>query len=318
MKSYLNFSLDDNGGLSRQGELIPVRFLERKRIEADVSVIISHYGPVNTLRTAIRSVLAQNTDQVSIELVIVDDGTPGDEFQRTTDEFVGLPNVTRAALQNNSKATTSRNLAIWLSQGDFIVPLDSDDEIVGANAIASLVRHFHERTNAVFASSNMLGNIIGDITDTDDISWVRRLTSIEGAKIDERFRDRTFHVREAQDYSLWELLEYDYNIGLRLFPKLALEQLGGLDEELGTQCWYSAILGLRLMGEFVPVRENSYLYNIHGGNVSTQQTDERLSVVREFLLRFFRQHGISYDDLRENCSEVFWAVRGIQESDFNL
>jgi len=315
MKSYLDFSCTDEGVLTRNGERIDLKFIERKKNPADASVIISHYQTTHTLRNAVESALAQKG--AKIELIVVDDGTPGDDFKRVTDEFSNQPFFTRAALQNNSHATVSRNLAIHLANSDFIVPLDADDEIIGDDAVSSLIRHFRSGTHAVFASTNMVGDISGDITEEDDISWVRSLPTIKGSEVDKKFEGRELYVRETRDYSLWELLEYDYNIGLRLFPKQLLSAIGGLDESLGTQCWYNAILELRTMGTFVPVKENSYLYRIHGKNVSTQQTPQRLTAVQAFLVRFFEKHHITYQELLAHCSETFWKVRGIKLEHFN-
>ncbi len=98
-------------------------------IEGLVSVVIPTYKRSDMLPRAIQSVLSQTYKD--IEILIVDDNTPGDAFSNKVKELVGSYNneriryIGQAEHVNGAKA---RNEGIKASNGEYIAFLDDDDE----------------------------------------------------------------------------------------------------------------------------------------------------------------------------------------------
>src|SRR6478736_3287941 len=89
------------------------------------SVVIPTYNRASTLPRAIRSVLEQT--YADVELVIVDDGSTDD-----TAEVVGAFADARITYlrQTNRGVSAARNAGAAAATGDFIVFLDSDDQLL--------------------------------------------------------------------------------------------------------------------------------------------------------------------------------------------
>lgn len=88
----------------------------------DVSVIIPVYKRAEYLPEAVKSVLNQ-TFEGSLEILIVDDGSPGDVFERLTIEH---PAIHRLRIDHLGLGAT-RHYGFTRSKGSFIALLDDDD-----------------------------------------------------------------------------------------------------------------------------------------------------------------------------------------------
>lgn len=89
------------------------------------SIIIPTYNRLNVLPKAISSVINQVFEQW--ELIIVDDGSTDD-----TSEFVDSLNDSRILFikQNNLGVTVARNAGSKVASGEYLVFLDSDDQLL--------------------------------------------------------------------------------------------------------------------------------------------------------------------------------------------
>lgn len=90
-----------------------------------VSVLMSNYGVGETVRTAVAAVLNQSWRR--LELIIVDDCSPGDEFEalRKLEDVDPRVKVHRTAA--NAGTYTARNLALAHASGEFVTCHDADD-----------------------------------------------------------------------------------------------------------------------------------------------------------------------------------------------
>lgn len=93
-----------------------------------ISVIIPTYNRASYLKEAIDSVLGQdyfsNSHQSkSFELIVVDDGST-DDTKKVVESY---SQKIRYKFQEHTGVSSTRNLGLKLSQGDFIAFLDSDD-----------------------------------------------------------------------------------------------------------------------------------------------------------------------------------------------
>jgi glycosyltransferase involved in cell wall biosynthesis len=114
-----------------------------------VSILIPAYNSEKWIRATIKSALAQTWQNK--EIIIVDDGSKDNTLSAARGFESGIVKV---VAQKNSGASTARNKALSLSQGDFIQWLDSDD-ILAPDKIEQQLKaaDFNPETKTVFTSA---------------------------------------------------------------------------------------------------------------------------------------------------------------------
>lgn len=99
-----------------------------KYIKGKVSVIIPTYKRSQTLSRAIKSVADQT--YTNIEILVVDDNEPGDEYSKAVCELVQSLNFNNLILITQKKhinGAAARNVGIRNATGEYIAFLDDDD-----------------------------------------------------------------------------------------------------------------------------------------------------------------------------------------------
>ncbi len=91
-----------------------------------VTVIIPVYNSESHLRRCIKSILAQTHGD--FELILVNDGST-DNSGTVCDEYANSDGRIKVIHQENAGASSARNVGINLSQGEWIVFVDADDEV---------------------------------------------------------------------------------------------------------------------------------------------------------------------------------------------
>src|SRR5215813_8378329 len=112
-----------------------------------VSVIMPYYEQSEFVLDAVRSVESQTYKHV--ELILVDDCSPRTPATELL-EWRQMSNLKMVRHAENKGAAASRNTAVKNSQGEFILPLDSDDLIAS---------NFLEVTVPVLAAEPELGGV---------------------------------------------------------------------------------------------------------------------------------------------------------------
>lgn len=92
-----------------------------------VSVIIPTYNRVALLKRAVQSVLRQTYSD--FEILIIDDGST-DETEKMVHEELLDPRIRYDKLSINQGVHAARNRGLDIARGEFIVFLDSDDELL--------------------------------------------------------------------------------------------------------------------------------------------------------------------------------------------
>lgn len=99
-------------------------------VEGMVSCIIPSYKRCNTVIRAIDSVLGQTYK--SVEVLIVDDNTPNDEYsialQEALKKYDNEPRVRYIQQKLHKNGAVARNVGIQEANGEFVAFLDDDDE----------------------------------------------------------------------------------------------------------------------------------------------------------------------------------------------
>jgi glycosyltransferase involved in cell wall biosynthesis len=103
-----------------------------------VSVIVPYYEMQEYVADTVRSIL--RSTYTSIEVVVVDDGSPSDEAQACLDALPSLldDDRVRVVRKANGGLGSARNHGIAASTGEYVLPVDSDD-LIAPSMIETLV-----------------------------------------------------------------------------------------------------------------------------------------------------------------------------------
>ncbi len=204
-------------------------------VSPDVTVVIPVHNDIRYLEETLASVYEQT--HRSWEIVVVDDGST----DPTTIAFLDALERPRLRLlrQGNTGLPGARNAGMKLARGEFLIPLDSDDELT-PDFMSRLLSALQVAPSAGFA--HCLARLHGDI----DAVWV---------------------PRPFNPY--WQLIE-NAVVGCVLMRTTAWESVGGYDETMtsGNEDWE---MWLRLTGagwNQVRVEEPLFRYRKHGVSMS--------------------------------------------------
>lgn len=217
----------------RRGEFPP---LEAPR----VSVVIPCFQQGQWVEDAVASVFAQRFD--SWEIVLVDDGSTDPATIAALDELGTWPRV-RLVRQSNRGLPAARNAGIAAGSGEFIVPLDADDELE-PGYLEVMVAALEAHPDAAYA--HCWARLFGDV----DAIWV----------------PRPFN-------RYWQRLSNGI-VGCVLLRRSAWEAVGGYDETMrrGHEDWE---LWLRLdAAGWDQVRVNQPLFRYRKRGVSMSVASE--------------------------------------------
>ena len=160
----------------------------REAISSSVrmSIVVPVYNKSNCIETCIGSLDAQSAPKDSFEVILVDDGSVDDSLAKCNALAETRPYL-KVIAQENQGVSGARNTGIANASGDYIMFLDSDDEIT-ENAVESIVSLFDS---------------LGDATDV--VSYRMLYRFVESGK-------ETRHLREKwlKKTGLYHLAEVPY------------------------------------------------------------------------------------------------------------
>ena len=93
-------------------------------MEVSLTVIIPVYKTENTLDRCIKSVLANQVDEV----ILVDDGSP-DGSGKKCDKWAELDTRIKVIHEANGGLSDARNAGLKAATGDYVSFVDSDDDV---------------------------------------------------------------------------------------------------------------------------------------------------------------------------------------------
>ena len=104
-------------------------------MQPKVSVIIPVYNVEKYLDACLNSVLSQTMQ--GIEIICVDDGST-DSSPAILDRYAARHDNLRLLRKENGGQSAARNDALRIARGEYILFVDSDDELTGADSIARM------------------------------------------------------------------------------------------------------------------------------------------------------------------------------------
>ena len=150
----------------------------------------------------VASVLSQGND-LTLEVVVVDDCSPDDTKKRIEERFGGDSRVKYIRNEKNSFQAVSRNNGAKVAGGEFLLFLD-DDNLLGANALLTLVEEFRRNSKLGFAAPMAVhkrpgkNNLIWSLgSDFNQGRYMKRL--VDSMSLTSRYlRSRTSAGRSAK------------------------------------------------------------------------------------------------------------------------
>ena len=135
-----------------------------------VSIIVPCFKQAHFLDEALQSVL--NQTYTNWECIVVNDGSP-DNTEEVAEKWCKKDNRFKYVFQKNRGLSSARNAGIKISNGKYILPLDSDD-IIDDHFLEKLVPHIEkDETIAIITSyskffSGTISNIVHELKPKGD------------------------------------------------------------------------------------------------------------------------------------------------------
>ncbi len=226
---------------------------------AKVSIYIATYNYAKYIDKAIKSVLAQTME--GWELIIINDGSTDDTL-KVLNEYRNQHKI-MILDQENKGLNVTNNIALRLSQGEYIMRLDSDD-ILDENALL------------------ILSNILDTKPDIDLVYPDYYEIDPEGEIIN--------LVRRKKIGEEVELLDLPAHGACTMFRREVLQQIGGYMEDFSCQDGYE--LWLRFIKRHKPYNVNIPLFYYRQHPVSlTKKKNKILDTRRQIKRKFVEKNG---------------------------
>lgn len=197
-------------------------------MKPEVSVVVTTYNRPESLKRAVASVLVQNFE--NLELLIVDDGS---------EEKPELPKDSRVRYFRNEKnmgGTYSLNRGLKEAKGEFICPLDDDDEWIDNQKLSKQSKFLESHPDYVAVGTNAEVRLLGQAGEL--IKIVKTNAPLSNEEIHKRliFTNQVAHVSS-------------------MYRKEAATKIGGYDENLERGKDWDLFLKLGRVGKLANIAD---------------------------------------------------------------
>jgi glycosyltransferase involved in cell wall biosynthesis len=222
-----------------------------------VSVVIPIFNYGLQFEKTLQSVFSSNYE--NIEIIIVNDGSTDEYVLKKLESLKQIPNITVIDVENGGPSK-ARNIGIKSSKGDFILPLDADDQI-DSTYIQSCVSVLKNNKNVspVYCDTNHIGEIRGP--------------------------------EKRPEWSMNRLLQGPFIVNCSMFHRKAFDEVGGYDEEL--KGWEDYDLWIRMAkkgyeGKRIPKFLFTYFHHEKDGTVSTEANTNQQELYDKIMKKNFQ------------------------------
>ena len=256
-----------------------------------VSVIITTYNRANYLKEALNSV--RNQTYKCIEIIVIDDGTVGDENYLICNSFKDVQYI---KTKNTKTPSTGRKLGFKMSKGLYIAFLD-DDDIWLPNKIETQVNILLNNLDFGLVHSSC------QVIDEEGILQ----SKIIGESFEWRNKHGDVSLRMLGKFTLMmptPLVRREIIIKVGLFNEVM--KPAGEDAEFWIRCSFET--------KFYYYEKSLALYRVHSNNISTNKKayiDLPLSL-KEILTKQKKLNRINskeYNLLLKNCIRMQWQYK---------
>lgn len=245
--------------------------------EPTFSVVIPSYNNVETIGSAIRSVL--NQTRSDFELIVVDDRST-DATSEVVRSFLTNERITLVTRDENGGESAARNTGIARAQGKYVCFLDSDDLWL-PRYLETMARTLeaHPGASVAYTDAWVL---------YDGIGRILRQTAMDSFRPPVTPSDPTDFLRALLEYSNFVY----YSVTIR---RQTLQEIGGYDETLPGSPDYELWLRLSAAGHaFAPCGEILAIYRRRPGQLTADPAHVRRALP-EILQLVIDEYDVSED-----------------------
>lgn len=217
-----------------------------------LSIIIPCYNAAATLETTLESVI--NQDFQDWEAIIINDGST-DTTEEIALSWVNKDDRFKYYTKQNEGLGKTRNFAIKKAQGIYILPLDSDNQ---------LMKDFSQEAINVFEMNQDIGVVYGDA---------------------EYFGERNGLWR-VQQYDFRRMLADNFIDACAIYRKKLWEEIGGYDENMpfqGNEDWDLWIAFGVLNVKFHHLNKITFRYYVSKNSMIRSFTDKIILANNEYI-----------------------------------
>lgn len=244
-----------------------------------LSIIIPCYNSESTLESTFESVI--NQDFQDWEAIIINDGST-DTTEEIALRWINKDERFKYFSKQNEGLGKTRNYGIARAKGVYILPLDSDNQ---------LMKDFTLDAIAVFERDNDVGVVYGDA---------------------EYFGDKK-GLWKVDEYDLTKMLVHNYIDACAIYKKVLWEQVGGYDENMpfqGHEDWDFWISFGILNVIFYHLNNVTFKYYVSKNSMIKSFTHEMVLLNQDYIVkkhsRLFHSHYSSLFYAEENVKIEFY------------
>jgi glycosyltransferase involved in cell wall biosynthesis len=245
-----------------------------------ISIIIPCYNHGIYIDEAIKSVEEYKSD--NYEIIIINDGST-DEF--TNMRLTELKNEGyNVIFQENQGLGKTRNNAIRLAKGKYILPLDADNLILPDYIIKSInILETNPHISIVYSDRQCFGNLV--------------------------------EIINVGDFSKEKIIDHNYIDACAVFRKSLWEQVGGYDEIMpiqGWEDWDFWLLAIENNAKFCYISEILFKYRVVENSMIHKLNALNTDELHKYI---YKKHSILFiEELKNKISKLENQVNNIRNS----
>ena len=288
---------------------------------SQTSVIITTYNDAEYLKRSIPSVLNQTLKP--LEVIVIDDGSENNEAEIITNNFISQTEIPITyKKKKNGGPSSARNLGISLAKGEFILFIDSDDELL-SNSLEwreEILDSIDKDYASIFCSRveciEKKSNVTLDVPEIDgklDVCLVGRKNGIPGQITNYLFRKDILTAVEGYNESL--KFNEDFDLILRIAKIKMFRGINrvGFIQHIRENSWSKSDPYVTFNGveEFLDNAFDKKLLPIN--EIEQRRKDNRLTLVKKLLVKRSK-----WRDAAPYINEAFDIIKPVNFKEFIL
>ena len=242
-----------------------------------ISVVVLSYGDAEFTKAAIRSLFERGATYPSLEILVVDNGSPRAELEKVKEYAGSYPDLQLVENGVNLGFAKGNNIGMARARGEYVLLLNNDT-YVAPGAIYGMARHLarHPEIGAVGPLTNNIGNEARLAVDYTDMEEMRRAAR----RIAWGYRSRHISVNALAYFAV-------------MFRRCDLERFGLLPEEYGLGMFedddHSRTIQSR--GYVTAVAEDSFVHHHLSASFGAWDADEKQALFERNKAIYERKWG---------------------------
>lgn len=281
-----------------------VKFIKNRK----TSVIVTTYNDGEFLKRSLPSII--NQSQKPLEIIIVDDGSDNNLAESIANSFSNNSDIPIIyEKKENGGPSSARNLGTKIAKGEYILFLDSDDELLSESlewrqkTLDSLNKEYASvYCNSInyYKNKKKVTDVVNDIDGKIDGCLVGRKRGVPGGSSYHFFRKEV--LMESNGYNEFLKFNEDFELILRISKKWIFFGVNkpGFIRHIRDNSWSNLNPNISFNGveSFLDIAQRDELLPVI--EINKRRKENRLTLVKTFL-----KQGRKYDEVIPYVDEAF-------------